>query len=268
MRSSETAETAPIRLCRARIFVNGRALHRRRPWCTTSHYAPLQGFAAPLTFTTALLALTPAAAGAPERGPDLVLLGRGRRAGRVAWPCSRFGRAVRRPSASGRRAPSITSRAFASSPSTPTGAGTGRRSTTSCRCSSAQLLFAYAFDMLLAWSRGEEYVLGFGPFPIVFSTNLFLWFKDDWFALQFAADRARIHRQGVRALESRWPARAHLQSVGVHARGVFAGPARDRHDAPHLGTGDRHHLQPRARASTPCCSSSASSSCTSSRLRR
>jgi hypothetical protein len=48
-----------------------------------------------------------------------------------------------------------------------------------------QLLFAYAFDMLLAWSRGEEYVLGFGPFPIVFSTNLFLWFKDDWFAFQF-----------------------------------------------------------------------------------
>jgi hypothetical protein len=49
-----------------------------------------------------------------------------------------------------------------------------------------QLLFAYAFDMLLSWSRGEDYVLGFGPFPIVFSTNLFLWFKDDWFALQFA----------------------------------------------------------------------------------
>ncbi|HEY7696845.1 MAG TPA: hypothetical protein VIE88_00445, partial [Vicinamibacteria bacterium] len=49
----------------------------------------------------------------------------------------------------------------------------------------AQLLFAYAFDMLLAWSRRDTYVLGFGPFPIVFSTNLFLWFKDDWFYLQF-----------------------------------------------------------------------------------
>ncbi len=48
-----------------------------------------------------------------------------------------------------------------------------------------QLLFAYAFDMLLAWSRGERYALGFGPFPIIFSTNLFLWFRDDWFALQF-----------------------------------------------------------------------------------
>lgn len=48
-----------------------------------------------------------------------------------------------------------------------------------------QVIFAYVFDMLLTWSRGEEYQLGFGPFPIIFSTNLFLWFKDDWFALQF-----------------------------------------------------------------------------------
>jgi hypothetical protein len=49
----------------------------------------------------------------------------------------------------------------------------------------AQLLFAYAFDLLLAWTRRETYVLGFGPFPIIFSTNLFLWFRDDWFYLQF-----------------------------------------------------------------------------------
>src|SRR5688572_17020910 len=48
-----------------------------------------------------------------------------------------------------------------------------------------QLLFAYAFDILLAWSRGDDYQLGWGPFPIVFSTNLFLWFKDDWFYWQF-----------------------------------------------------------------------------------
>jgi len=49
----------------------------------------------------------------------------------------------------------------------------------------AQLLFAYAFDMLLGWSRREIYTLGFGPFPIILSTNLFLWFKQDWFYLQF-----------------------------------------------------------------------------------
>ena len=50
----------------------------------------------------------------------------------------------------------------------------------------AQLLFAYVFDMLLSWSRRDAYILGFGPFPVVFSINLFLWFKPDWFYLQFA----------------------------------------------------------------------------------
>ena len=49
----------------------------------------------------------------------------------------------------------------------------------------AQIAFAYAFAMLLSWSRGQRYRLGFGPFPIIFSINLFLWFKDDWFYLQF-----------------------------------------------------------------------------------
>jgi len=49
----------------------------------------------------------------------------------------------------------------------------------------AQIVFAYVFDMLLSWSRGHDYVLGFGPFPIIFSTNLFLRFRDDWFYLQF-----------------------------------------------------------------------------------
>jgi hypothetical protein len=49
----------------------------------------------------------------------------------------------------------------------------------------AQLVFAYAFDMLLAWSRRDTYLLGFAPFPVIFSINLFLWFKPDWFYLQF-----------------------------------------------------------------------------------
>lgn len=50
----------------------------------------------------------------------------------------------------------------------------------------AQLLFAYAFDMLLCWSRRNTYTLGFAPFPVIFSINLFLWFKPDWFYFQFA----------------------------------------------------------------------------------
>ena len=49
----------------------------------------------------------------------------------------------------------------------------------------AQLVFAYAFDMLLGWSRRDTYTLGFGPFPVIFSINLFLWFKQDWFYFQF-----------------------------------------------------------------------------------
>ena len=50
----------------------------------------------------------------------------------------------------------------------------------------AQLIFAYALDMLLGWSRRNTYTLGFAQFPVVFSINLFLWFKPDWFFLQFA----------------------------------------------------------------------------------
>jgi hypothetical protein len=48
----------------------------------------------------------------------------------------------------------------------------------------AQLFFAYAFDMLLVWSRRKTYTLGLGPLPVIFSINLFLWFKPDWFYLQ------------------------------------------------------------------------------------
>ena len=50
----------------------------------------------------------------------------------------------------------------------------------------AQLLFAYGFDSLLSWTHRRTFALGFGPFPIIFSINLFFWFKDDWFYLQFA----------------------------------------------------------------------------------
>src|SRR4051795_3542070 len=41
----------------------------------------------------------------------------------------------------------------------------------------AQLIFAYAFDSVLSLSRRNTYSLGFGPFPVVFSINLFLWFR-------------------------------------------------------------------------------------------
>jgi len=50
----------------------------------------------------------------------------------------------------------------------------------------AQWVFLYAFDALLAWTRGHAWRLSSGPTPIVLSTNLFIWFRDDWFVWQFA----------------------------------------------------------------------------------
>lgn len=55
-----------------------------------------------------------------------------------------------------------------------------------------QLAFAYAFDGLLAFARGRAWRLTSGPLPIVLSTNLFLWFRDDWFACQFAMIAAAV----------------------------------------------------------------------------
>ena len=49
----------------------------------------------------------------------------------------------------------------------------------------AQVLFAYAFDLLLSWTRRGAWTAGFGPVPVIFSINLFLWFKPEWFYLQF-----------------------------------------------------------------------------------
>jgi TPR repeat protein len=49
----------------------------------------------------------------------------------------------------------------------------------------SQVAFLYVFDALLTWSRRQTWRLGFGPWPIIFSTNLFLWFRDDWFVFQF-----------------------------------------------------------------------------------
>lgn len=50
----------------------------------------------------------------------------------------------------------------------------------------AQLALAYSLDMLLSLTRRKSWSLGFGPFPIILSTNLFLLFRPDWYYLQFA----------------------------------------------------------------------------------
>lgn len=49
----------------------------------------------------------------------------------------------------------------------------------------SQVFFLYALNFLLAWTRGRDVRLGFGVLPIIGSTNLFMWFRDDWFGLQF-----------------------------------------------------------------------------------
>lgn len=48
-----------------------------------------------------------------------------------------------------------------------------------------QVVFLYILEALLTWSRGRTWRLGFGPLPIIFSTNLLLWFKPDWYVFQF-----------------------------------------------------------------------------------
>jgi hypothetical protein len=85
----------------------------------------------------------------------------------------------------------------------------------------AQLAFAYAVDMLIQWSRREDYVLGFGPFPIILSINLFIWFRDDWFYLQFlmiavgflGKEFVRWQREGRRV---------HIFNPSAFALGVFS----------------------------------------------
>ena len=49
----------------------------------------------------------------------------------------------------------------------------------------SQVLFLIALDMIVCWLRRDKWILGFGPIPIIFSTNLFLWFRDDWYYLQY-----------------------------------------------------------------------------------
>jgi len=49
----------------------------------------------------------------------------------------------------------------------------------------AQLVYYYVLDALVRWTRGRTWQAGLGPLPIILSTNLFLWFRPDWFVFQF-----------------------------------------------------------------------------------
>ncbi len=85
----------------------------------------------------------------------------------------------------------------------------------------AQLAFAYAFGMLLRWSRAETYGLGFGPVPIILSINLFLWFRDDWFWLQFLM--IAVGFLGKEFIQwQREGRRAHIFNPSAFALGLFS----------------------------------------------
>lgn len=50
----------------------------------------------------------------------------------------------------------------------------------------AQIIFAFGVDALLQWTRRDTWRIGWGPIPVIFSINLFLWFKPEYFYFQFA----------------------------------------------------------------------------------
>jgi hypothetical protein len=86
----------------------------------------------------------------------------------------------------------------------------------------AQLLFAYAFDMLLGWSRRNSYTLGFGPFPVIFSINLFLWFKPGWFYLQFLMVAVGFAAKELIRWDRDGRQRVHIFNPSAFALGVFS----------------------------------------------
>jgi hypothetical protein len=85
----------------------------------------------------------------------------------------------------------------------------------------AQLLFLYSFDAALSWSRGRRWRLGCGPLPIVLSTNVFIWFKPDWFAFQFVLIAvAALGKEFLRW--TRDGRRTHIFNPSALALAVFA----------------------------------------------
>ncbi len=85
----------------------------------------------------------------------------------------------------------------------------------------AQLAFAYALDAIISLWRREKYIIGFGPFPIILSINLFLWFRDDWFYLQFVMIAAGLLGKELIRWE-REGRKVHIFNPSALALGLFA----------------------------------------------
>ena len=85
----------------------------------------------------------------------------------------------------------------------------------------SQLVFMYTFDLLLNWSRGRDWRPGFGPLPIIFSLNLFLWFRHDWYLLQFVlVATCALGKEFVRW--TRDGRSAHIFNPAAFGLGLFA----------------------------------------------
>ena len=92
----------------------------------------------------------------------------------------------------------------------------------------AQLLFAYAFDMLLSWSRRDAYTLGFGPVPCHLQHQPVPLVQAGLVLPAVPHGGARLRREGTDPLGQRRPARPHLQPVVVSARACFRSPCSSR----------------------------------------
>ncbi len=85
----------------------------------------------------------------------------------------------------------------------------------------AQICFAYGCEALFSWRRFGHWRFGFGPFPVVLSTNLFLWFVDDYFVLQFIMIGLAYWSRDALCVE-RDGRRKHLFNPSAFALGVAA----------------------------------------------
>ncbi len=63
----------------------------------------------------------------------------------------------------------------------------------------AQALFGYLLDICMSWRKYGRFRLGVAPWPVTFSTNFFILFRDDYFAFQLAMiSLAYISREFVK----------------------------------------------------------------------
>lgn len=85
----------------------------------------------------------------------------------------------------------------------------------------AQICFAYGCEAFFSWRRFGHWRLGFGPFPVVLSTNLFLWFVDDFVGLQFLMIGLAYWSRDVLCVQ-RDGRRQHLFNPSAFALGVAA----------------------------------------------